>query len=85
MIEKKFFAERLQKLRIEKGIMAKDVADQIKVTKPAISIYEAGKGFPTVEKLAALADYFRVSVDYLIGRSDDPTLHSPRKNDTSDC
>ena len=37
--------------------------------------YEYGEREPSFQKLIALADYFDVSLDYLVGRSDDPTRH----------
>lgn len=41
------------------------------------------KSLLTAENLGALADYFNVSIDYLVGRSDDPTLHQPHKEDAA--
>lgn len=81
MIDKKIFAERLIQLRNKKNLMAKDIANELGITKAAMSVYEAGKGLPTADKLAAIADYFNVSMDYLVGRSDDPTIHKPIKKD----
>ncbi|MEZ2661358.1 helix-turn-helix domain-containing protein [Aneurinibacillus aneurinilyticus] len=83
MIDKKIFATRLIELRTEKGIMAKEVAAAIGITKQAMSVYEKENGLPNAEKLAALADYFNVSLDYLVGRSDDPTIHMPSRKDAS--
>lgn len=64
------FAERLKKLRSEKGVMQKDVADYLGISSSAYGFYEQSKRQPDNETLQKLADYFNVSVDYLLGRSD---------------
>lgn len=40
------------------------------ISRYAVYTYENGKAFPTVEGLLALAEYFDVSTDYLLGRTD---------------
>ena len=64
----------LRELRKIKGVTQKDVADTIGVSQVAYSYYELGKREPPFETLTALADYFGVSVDELLGRSN--TEHS---------
>lgn len=64
------FAERLKQLREERGISQATVGKAIGVSRYAIYTYEKKKAAPTLEGLAALADYFEVSTDYLLGRSD---------------
>ena len=59
----------LRELRKIKGVTQKDVADTIGVSQVAYSYYELGKREPPFETLTALADYFGVSVDVLLGRS----------------
>lgn len=51
---------KLRKLRDEKGVSQQEVADFIKVTKQAYSLYELGKRAPDYETLYKLADYFGV-------------------------
>lgn len=63
------FGSRLRELRKCRNLLAKDLADELGITKPSISLYEQGKGYPTVEKLILLADFFDVSIDYLLGRT----------------
>lgn len=72
MSNKNIFSNRLTELRNKRGIYAKDLADKIYVSKSAISLYETGKAYPTVEKLIEIADFLNVSIDYLVGRCDDP-------------
>lgn len=64
------FAERLKQLREERGISQAVVGKVIGVSRYAIYTYEKEKAAPTLEGLAALADYFDVTTDYLLGRSD---------------
>lgn len=45
------------------------------VTEAMYQFYEYGKSDPKVSVLIALADFYDVSLDYLVGRSDDPTRH----------
>lgn len=66
-------AERLRELRAARGLTQKTVYSAIGVSPIVYQRYEYGK-FPAYEKLLALADYFEVSLDYLTGRSNDPTF-----------
>lgn len=62
--------ERLKQLRLERGLRLKDVADAMGLTLRAICNYEAGTREPSIATLIKLCDYFEVSADYLIGRTD---------------
>ena len=68
------FAERLKELRLKNNLKQDDVGKIIGVTKTQISDMENGRRTTTIENLIILADYFNVSADYLIGRSQDPTF-----------
>jgi transcriptional regulator with XRE-family HTH domain len=68
------FPERLCALRAERGLTQSFLANIAKVTDRAIRNYESGSQSPTLKVLLPLAEYFNVSMDYLIGRSDDPML-----------
>lgn len=57
---------RLRFLRESKGVSQKDVADYINKTPQAYSLYEKGKRDPDTPTLKKLADYFHVSIDYLL-------------------
>ncbi len=65
------FAERLKELREEKGLSLSQLARDVGVSHVAISRWEKKTRIPTIESLKALAIYFNVSSDYLIGLSDD--------------
>ena len=62
--------ERLKELRTKKGLFQKDIADFLDVERTTYVKYENGAIEPNHEVLKKLADYFEVSVDYLLGRSD---------------
>ena len=66
---------RLQELRKKKGITQLRLATELNTTQNTINRYETGEHEPGIAELIKLADYFNVSVDYLIGRTDDPTIH----------
>ena len=64
------FGELLAKLRKEKGILQKELATYLNVTVATISNYEKGVHSPDYETLVRLADFFDVSTDYLLQRTD---------------
>ena len=66
------FAERLKVERKKKGVKQSDVANYLGIVTSSYQYYELGRRRPDYEGLVALADYFDVSVDYLLGRCDDP-------------
>lgn len=66
--------ERLKQLRKEHKLTQTDLGNKINVTKVSISGYENGNRSPDTETLTRLADYFDVSTDYLLGRSDVRTM-----------
>ena len=75
MFSKEVFARRLSTLRSTRKISSQFLADAIGVSRPAISRFEHALDYPHVNTLLALADFFDVSLDYLVGRSDDPAMH----------
>lgn len=60
----------IKKARMAAGLSQKYVATTLGVAGPSVSNWESGKTSPTPENLAALADLFNVSTDYLLGRED---------------
>ena len=65
------FEKRLMALRKEKGISQADLGEILGVTRWSVLNYEAGKNRPDYDGLIALADFFDVSLDYLVGRRDE--------------
>ena len=62
---------RIKKLRIERKVTQRDIAEGIGVSPVSIQRFEYGTVRPSLDTLIALADYFDVSLDYLVGRTDD--------------
>lgn len=60
---------------MERHFTQRQVADGIGIAEQAYQRYEYGRTVPSALVLIALADFFNVSLDYLVGRSDDPTRH----------
>lgn len=69
----KIFASRLRQLRQERKLRQKDMAEKLGITESAYGYYEQGRREPPYETLQQLADFFGVSIDYLLGRVDNPT------------
>ena len=65
------FKERLKELRIEKNVSRKQLASFLFVSERLISYWENGKRECDFDMLIALAKYFDVSVDYLLGIEND--------------
>lgn len=65
------FRLRLKQLREEIGISQAALATQLGVAQSTVGMWENGKNKPAHAKLEQLANFFGVSTDYLIGRSDD--------------
>lgn len=66
------FETRLKELRKKANITQVEFAKQFHISKGTIAMWETGKRQPDYESLIKLADYFNVSLDYLLGR--EPTL-----------
>ena len=66
------FAERLKELRMKHKINQTVLADLLHVSQRQISYYENAQDIPSLPSLIAIADYFDVSLDYLVGRSNNP-------------
>ncbi|MCM1195370.1 MAG: helix-turn-helix domain-containing protein [Corallococcus sp.] len=62
---------KIKELRLEKGIEQQELAKIIQIGKGSISNWELGRTEPSIEYIVKLADYFEVSTDYLLGRSND--------------
>jgi len=65
--------DALKRFRKEYKVTQKHAAEISGVAERVFQSYEYGKVVPTVTVLISLADFFDVSLDYLVGRSDDPS------------
>lgn len=68
MLDRDRLAERLRMERARKNVTQAEVAGTVGTTAAAICSYESGTRTPTLDKLAALATYYGVSLDYLVGK-----------------
>jgi len=68
------FSERLKRTRKANNLKQKDVAQSLSLDRSTYAGYETGKNKPSFEKLMELANLFNVSIDYLLGRTDNPLL-----------
>lgn len=74
------FGDRLRLLREDKSITQKELGLVIGVSDRVIGYYESNDRFPKDEDiLRKIADYFNVSVDYLLGRTDDLSFNREEK------
>ena len=67
-VNMKIFAERLLELRKEKGISQAALAKALDVSYAVVCYWETDRSEPTAPNLVKLADFFEVTVDYLLGR-----------------
>ena len=66
----KIFAERLLELRNEKNISQAKLAKSIGVSYAVVCYWETNRSEPTAPNILKIADFFEVSCDYLLGKSD---------------
>lgn len=66
---------RLKELRKSKGISQLKLALDLNTNQNTISRYETGEREPGIHELIMIADYFNVSLDYLLERTNDPTFN----------
>ncbi|MBQ7977796.1 MAG: helix-turn-helix transcriptional regulator [Clostridia bacterium] len=68
------FNKIFKDLRAETSLSQKDIAEELSVSRSVVSDWEQGRTEPSIQGLIDIADYYAVSVDYLIGR-DSPREH----------
>lgn len=61
---------RIKELREEKNISQLELAKKLNLTQQSISLYEKGDREPSIDVLKSIANFFNVSLDYLLGKSD---------------
>lgn len=71
--------ENIRSLRMENGYTQKQVADYLRRTQAGYSNYENGKRDIPSEVLCRLADFYGVSVDYLLGRTQEKKPYPPKE------
>ena len=66
----RIFQERLIEQRKLNNLTQRQMAEYLKIAQPSYIRYENGSSEPSLDNLVKIADYFDVSVDYLLGRSE---------------
>ncbi|WP_258109639.1 helix-turn-helix domain-containing protein [Alicyclobacillus sp. SP_1] len=75
------FSRRLSELLFQQEEQKKEIAHKLDITYRQLHRYESGQSKPDYDRLLKLADYLDVSIDYLVGRSDEPNITTPRQRD----
>ena len=73
-MDKNFKMDNLREIREKKGITQIKLSVEIEVSQEMISHYEIGESKPNIDNLIKLADYFKCSTDYLLNRTNIPTM-----------
>lgn len=60
------FHEKLQELRKSRGLTQEELAESLYVSRTAISKWESGRGYPSIDSLKEIANYFSVTIDELL-------------------
>ena len=71
---------RLKEIREDKDSSQKDIVKVLKTTQQQYSKYELGIQLIPIDRLCILADFYNVSLDYLLSRSDDRKIYSKNKD-----
>ena len=64
--------ERLKEIREDRNLKQSDIADLLKTTRQQVGKWENGVQMMGVDKYIVLAEYYQVSVDYLLGLTETP-------------
>lgn len=78
MLNRDIFSDRLKKLKKDHDVSSVNLAAVLGIKKQSVSTWESKKTIPSTDKLVELADFFHVSIDYLVGRTDNPEINRPR-------
>ncbi len=77
-------SEKLYVLRKKSGLSQEQLAEQLNVSRQAISKWESGQSVPESDKLLAISSYFDVSLDYLLKETEEqPALHADHQDNNS--
>ncbi|UUZ80835.1 helix-turn-helix domain-containing protein [Paenibacillus sp. P26] len=76
------YGERIAMLRDKHALTQEELASKLGITRASLSHYENNRREPDYNTMVAIANFFKVPIDYLIGRTDDP--HSSLDDDVRD-
>ncbi len=72
-------SKRIAELRIERQLNQRELAEQLGVSNGAIGMWETGKRQPDLDMIIKLASFFSVSIDYLLGYSDQRSFYTDQE------
>ena len=75
------FGAMIKKLREQKDLKQEDIAKMMNVDRSTVGKWENGSSKPDYEKMLKLADYFKVTVDYLLGREEIKTIAAHKEGE----
>ena len=78
------FHEKLQELRKKKGLTQEELAGALYVSRTAVSKWESGRGYPSLDSLKGLAKFFSVSIDELLSGDEVLTIAEEDHRETED-
>lgn len=64
--------QKIKELRTKKDMSQQDIANIVGKSQQAVNLWEKGDNEPSLETINLLANYFDVTTDYLLGRTDNP-------------
>lgn len=71
-----YYYRRLRDLREDNDLYQKEIADILGITREQYQLYESGKREIKLNLLIKLADFYKVSTDYILGRTDNPEMNT---------
>ena len=74
------FSDKLQTLRRQKGLTQEELAKALFVSRTAVSKWESGRGFPNIESLKQIADFFDITVDELLSGGEMLNIAEKKEN-----
>ena len=78
-MENKVFQERLRRLRKERNLSQDEIGKSLNIDGRSVGNYESGNREPSLDTLVKLANFYGVSADYLLGRTDSRGIDSGRE------
>ncbi|EIS9525392.1 TPA: helix-turn-helix domain-containing protein [Clostridioides difficile] len=75
--------EKIKSLRLEKNMTQEEFAESLCISRPALSLYESNKRKPDFEVLKKIAEYFNVSIDFLLDNNIKDKNNYTNKNNSS--
>ena len=71
-----YYLKRLRDLREDNDLKQKDIAELLEITREQYQLYESGKREIKLYQLKKIADFYKVSTDYILERTDNPEMNT---------